>query len=44
MNVYLLMINQEFTLLPAIFCGWDDDDDFYIEVGWLNMFIGASFG
>lgn len=45
MSVYALCISQEFSLLPAIMIGWEEDtDDFYIEVGWLNLFLGVSFG
>ena len=44
MSVYVLCATQEFSLLPGLFCGWGDDDEFYIEVGWLNLFLGVSFG
>ena len=44
MNVYVLLVGQEFALLPAVLFGWGDDDEFYIEIGWLNLFLGVSFG
>ena len=45
MSVYCLFVAQEFSLLPAVLFGWDEEDDaFYVEIGWLNLFLGVSFG
>lgn len=45
MSVYILCASQEFSLLPAVLFGWDEEDDaFYVEAGWLNLFLGVSFG
>lgn len=45
MSLYFLFVEQEFSLLPAVLFGWDDEDDaFYVEAGWLNLFLGVSFG
>lgn len=44
MSLYAIAIGQEYALIPTIIIGWDDEDDFYIELVWLNLGLGVVFG
>lgn len=44
MSVYALWARDEFSVLPLVLVGWDDDQDFFIEIGWLNFGLGVVFG
>lgn len=39
-----MYITNEFLLIPSIVIGWDDENVFFIEAGWLNLFLGVDFG
>lgn len=44
MSIYIIGTAQEYALWPVLMFGWDDEDDFYVELGWLNMGLGVVFG
>jgi len=47
-GLYYAIDSQEISILPALLFGWEETEDggeeFYFELGWLNLYLGVSFG
>jgi hypothetical protein len=43
MSIYTIYGLGDFALWPALLFGWDEDDDFYLELGWMNVGVGVVF-
>jgi hypothetical protein len=44
MSIYTFLAQNQFLLIPSIAFGWEDDGEFYIDLIWMNVGLGVSFG